>query len=428
MGETTASAGNAIEVRGISKSFRIPHERQTTLLERVLTTFRPPSVDVLQALDAVSLDVPVGSFVGIIGANGSGKSTLLKIMAELLMPDAGTLTVHGRLVPLLELGLGFHQELSLRENVALYGSVLGYPRDQISRRVAEVIAFAELEEFRDAKLKSLSSGMLVRLAFSTALRADADILLLDEIMAVGDARFQRKCIEVFMELQRQRRTIVLVSHDLSSVQRFCERVYWLDHGRLVMAGSPAEVVQSYLSVMQTAALPPAGLDAIGQAQNRFGDGRVRFRSVRLLTEGGDAATFVTAGSRPVLAVTLDAHASCEQVVFGFVIWLAGRCVYSTNTALTASSFGKTEPGEHWRLDVPFWAALANGHYSLSVAAVSGDGTIHDWIDHAVSFAIAGSRCGDGIADLGAVFHCTPDVPDLGDDLVVEPPTLRESKP
>jgi len=183
---------NAIEVRNVSKRFRIPHERHTTLAERLLTAFRPADVETLHALSDVTLDVPRGSCVGVIGENGSGKSTLLKIMAGLLVPDEGQVRVHGTLVPLLELGLGFQHELSVRENVELYGAVLGYSRASMARRIDEVIAFAGLERFRDAKLKNLSSGMMVRLAFSTALRADADTVLLDEILAVGDAQFQRK--------------------------------------------------------------------------------------------------------------------------------------------------------------------------------------------------------------------------------------------
>ena len=165
---------NAIEVVNVSKRFRIPHERRTTLAERLVGMFRTHEVETLEALSDVSLQVPWGSFVGIIGANGSGKSTLLKLMAGLFPPDSGRLLVQGTLVPLLELGLGFQQELSVRENVELYGAVLGYSRSAMARKVDEAIAFAGLERFRDAKLKSLSSGMMVRLAFATALRADAD--------------------------------------------------------------------------------------------------------------------------------------------------------------------------------------------------------------------------------------------------------------
>ena len=291
----------AVEVAHVSKTFRIPHERHTHLAERLLSLFRPISVETLAALNDVSLEIPAGSFVGIIGSNGSGKSTLLKVIAGLLVPDRGAVRVTGTLAPLLELGLGFHHELTVHENVVLYGSVLGYPRREIVRRVDEVIAFAGLERFRDAKLKSLSSGMLVRLAFATALRADADILLLDEVLAVGDAQFQRKCMEVFTDLRRQRRTIALVSHDLLAVQRFCDRVFWLDRGRLVMEGEASEVIQMYLGVSQSLGSDLSlGGEPGDAAEHRYGDGRIRFVRGSLETEDGVPVWRVKAGQRLVL--------------------------------------------------------------------------------------------------------------------------------
>ncbi len=316
---------NAIEIRNVSKQFRIPHERHTTLAERLLAAFRPNDVEVLHALSDVTVDVPRGSFVGVIGANGSGKSTLLKVMAGLLIPDDGQVRVHGTLVPLLELGLGFQQELSVRENVELYGAVLGYSRATMARRIDEVVAFAGLERFRDAKLKSLSSGMVVRLAFSTALRADADTLLLDEVLAVGDAQFQRKCFEVFAGLKRQRKTIVLVSHDVGSVQRFCEHVYWLDKGRLVMAGEASEVIQTYLAVTQAAAGGGASpLESDAETEHRWGDGKLRFTDVTLTDDEGRAAMQVTPWTRLVARASLTATAAVENPVIGIMVWLGGQ--------------------------------------------------------------------------------------------------------
>lgn len=394
----------AIDVRGVSKAFRIPHERQTTLLERLLGMFRPSPVAVLQAVKDVSFEVPKGSFVGVIGSNGSGKSTLLKLMAGVLKPDEGSIAIDGHLVPLLELGLGFHQELSVRENVALYGAVLGYPRAEMARRIDEVIAFAELEEFRDAKLKSLSSGMMVRLAFATAIRADADILLLDEVMAVGDAQFQRKCIETFEALQRDKKTIVLVSHDLASVQRFCDRAFWLDRGRVVMSGDPAEVVQTYLTVMKTAPVKPELLDVPEDADHRWGDGTVRFADVQLRDTAGRRSDRFRAGDRAVLHVDADVHSDCIDPVFGMIVWLGGNAVYSTNTVLLGQSIGRLTAGTRFTIDAPFLAALANGHYSLTVAMANRDGTVYDWVNHLVTFSVEGSCCGEGVADLGAELH------------------------
>jgi len=398
---------HAIEVEHVSKTYRIPHERHTTLLERLLSTFRPSHIETLTALNDVSLEIPAGEFVGVIGANGSGKSTLLKVMAGLLVPDVGDVRVQGTLVPLLELGLGFHQELTVRENVALYGAVLGYPRTEMERRIREVVEFAGLERFRDAKLKSLSSGMLVRLAFSTALRADADILLLDEVMAVGDAQFQRKCIDVFTELKRQRRTIVLVSHDVAAVQRFCEKVFWLDRGKLVMAGDSTDVVQTYLTVVQTAGLDPTSpVELPEDSEHRWGNGHVRFVDARLETEDGTETVRIRAGQRLVLRLQARCEQACTDPVFGLIIWLGGQVAYSTNTELLGIRTGSFVPGDVCHVDMSFVAALRNGQYTVTVAAANRlDGSAHDWINHLRTFMVEGSRCESGVADLGAEFAC-----------------------
>jgi lipopolysaccharide transport system ATP-binding protein len=399
---------NAIEVDGVSKTYRIPHERHTTLVERVLSTFRPSRVETLTALNNVSLQVPTGEFVGVIGANGSGKSTLLKVMAGLLVPDLGEVRVHGRLVPLLELGLGFHQELTVRENVALYGAVLGYPPAEMERRVTEVVEFAGLERFRDAKLKSLSSGMLVRLAFATALRADADILLLDEVMAVGDAQFQRKCIDVFTDLKRQRRTIVLVSHDLHAVQRFCDKVFWLDRGKLVMAGDSTDVVQTYLTVVQTAGIQVGPIELSEESEHRWGDRRVGFVDARLEHEDGTPAVRVRAGSRVVIRLQVRCRDATSDPVFGLIVWLGGQVAYSTNTELLGFRTGSFAPGEVYDVHMSFAAALRNGQYTVTVACADRfDGSPIDWINHLFTFVVEGSHCGDGLADLGAEFACQP---------------------
>ncbi len=394
---------NAIEVCNVSKTFRIPHERHTTLAERLLGLFRPNDVEVLHALQDVSLEVPSGSFVGVIGSNGSGKSTLLKIIAGLLVPDDGQVRVNGTLVPLLELGLGFHQELTVRENVALYGAVLGYSPRSMARRIEEVVAFAGLERFQDAKLKSLSSGMTVRLAFATALRADADMLLLDEVMAVGDAQFQRKCIEVFEGLKRQRKTIVLVSHDLASVQRFCDRVFWLDRGRLVMAGESAEVIQTYLAVSQSSPTDVPALDSSEASEHRWGDGRLRFVHITLTDDEGRSVTQIRPWTRLAVGVRLSARAAIDPPVLGFIVWLGGQLVYSTNSRQLEFDPGAFAAGEEREVVMHFTAALGVGRYTITLAAANErEGVVYDWVNHASGFLVVGATS-DGIVDLGAEF-------------------------
>jgi ABC-type polysaccharide/polyol phosphate transport system ATPase subunit len=403
---------NAIEATGVAKTYRIPHEIQTTLAERLLSLFRPVPVDVLPALHDVTLTVPAGSFVGIIGANGSGKSTLLKIMAGLLVPDAGSVRVNGSLAPLLELGLGFQHELTIRENVELYGTLLGYPREHMSERVDAAIAFAELERFRDAKLKSLSSGMLARLGFATALRADADILLLDEVLAVGDAHFQQKCFAVFEDLHRRGRTIVLVSHDLGSVRRFCERVYWLDRGRLAMEGAAEEVIGTYLGMSQAIGETFSPTMDDDEARGyRSGDGRVTFVEGRLEDGDGRPALRVPAGSRAVLRLLIEAHEAADEPVVGFLVRLAGHTVYSTNSSLLDRSVGSLRSGERIELRLPLTMALANGVYVINVAlADRRTGAIHDWINHFIKFSVEGSRAAEGPVDLGADLQCSRSAP------------------
>jgi len=400
---------NAIEVAGVSKTYRIPHERHTTLVERMVSLFRPPLVETLAALNDVTLDIPAGQFTGVIGANGSGKSTLLKIMAGVLAPDDGHVHVHGTLSPLLELGLGFNQELTVHENVALYAAVLGYPRRQMARRVDEAIAFAELERFRDAKLKSLSSGMLVRLAFATALRADADILLLDEVLAVGDARFQRKCVDVFLQLKGQRKTIVLVSHDLAAVQRFCERVFWLDHGTVAKEGEASEVVSYYQRFSQMQGLRSVrAADTAAAFESRWGDGRIRYVEGGLETPDGAPATRFRAGSRAVLRLLVQVRDDCERPVYGVILRLGSQVVYSTNNVVLGVPSQPRVAGERAEVRFEFAVGLANGHYSVNVAiANQADGTIHDWINHFTDFIVDDSRCIEGPADLDADFRCVP---------------------
>lgn len=242
----------AIEVEDVRKTFRLPHERHTTLAERMLHFFRTMSYERLEALRGVSLRVEEGKFVGLIGRNGSGKSTLLKIIAGVLVGDSGRVTVRGSASPLLELGLGFHQELTVRENVEVYATILGCKRRELQARVTRAIEFAELERFEDAKLKNLSTGMRMRLAFATALQAHSEIFLLDEILAVGDEIFQRKCFDAFDELKKQGRTIVLVSHKMEHVERFCDSAVYLEQGRIVTEGPPRAVIERYLADVQAA--------------------------------------------------------------------------------------------------------------------------------------------------------------------------------
>jgi ABC-type polysaccharide/polyol phosphate transport system ATPase subunit len=235
----------AISIDGVSKTFRLPHQQYSTLKERVLHPLRSTDYYELHAVKNVNLEIAEGEFFGIVGRNGSGKSTLLKCIAGIYSVDQGRLSIAGRLSPFIELGVGFNMDLTARDNVIINAIMLGLSRRQARERFDEVIAFAELEEFVDLKLKNYSSGMLVRLAFATAIQVDAEILLIDEVLAVGDAAFQQKCFEEFFRLKRESKTIVFVSHDMHSLERFCTRAMLMERGDVVQIGNPREIGRAY---------------------------------------------------------------------------------------------------------------------------------------------------------------------------------------
>lgn len=237
----------AIKVEHISKTFKLPHEKNNSIKGAVVNFYRrKKTYELQQALKDVSFAVEKGEFFGIVGRNGSGKSTLLKMLAGTYSPSEGHIQVNGRLTPFIELGVGFNPELTGRENVFLNGALLGFNRNEVKNMYDDVVAFAELERFMDQKLKNYSSGMQVRLAFSIAIRAKGDILLLDEVLAVGDAAFQQKCYDYFEELRLEHKTVVFVSHDMSAVRRFCRRAIYIDKGHLTHIGTPAEISDIYV--------------------------------------------------------------------------------------------------------------------------------------------------------------------------------------
>ncbi len=235
----------AIKVEGVSKAFKLPHEK-TTSIKSALVNFRKQRTYEKQfALKDISFEVKKGEFFGIVGRNGSGKSTLLKLLAGIYEPNKGTIRVNGKLTPFIELGVGFNPELTGRENVFLNGALLGFNRKEMLAMYRDIVKFAELEHFMDQKLKNYSSGMQVRLAFSIAIRAESDILLLDEVLAVGDAAFQQKCYDYFEDLKHNHKTVIFVSHDMGAVRRFCTKVIYIKHGKIVYSGDPLEGADLY---------------------------------------------------------------------------------------------------------------------------------------------------------------------------------------
>jgi ABC-2 type transport system ATP-binding protein len=237
----------AIRVEHVSKSFKIPQERQNTVRERIASFGKKMTYETFNALEDVSFEISRGEFFGIIGRNGSGKSTLLKILAGIYTPDKGTVSVNGEISPFLELGIGFNPELSGKDNIYLNGTILGLAKKEIDRNYQRIVDFSELERFIHLKVKNYSSGMHVRLAFSVAIHANKEILLMDEVLAVGDANFQAKCFEAFHKIIQEKRTIILVSHDLNSIAKYSDRVLLLRNGSNYILGSPENVIASYIN-------------------------------------------------------------------------------------------------------------------------------------------------------------------------------------
>jgi ABC-type polysaccharide/polyol phosphate transport system ATPase subunit len=327
-----ASAGERklpIVVDGVSKTFRIPHERMHTLKERALHPFRQSGHEQLEALRDVSFAVEPGEFFGIVGRNGSGKSTLLKCLAGIYRADSGRIYIDGRLSTFIELGVGFNPDLAARENVVLNALMLGLSPTAARERVDRVIEFAELEEFADLKLKNYSSGMHVRLAFSVMIQVDADVLLIDEVLAVGDASFQQKCFDEFHRLRREGRTIVLVTHDMAAVNRFCDRAMLLERGDVVAIGEPHEVAERYLAInfARTESKPVTVSD--GSARPGVA---ASIREAWFEDEYGLMQEFLPYGRRCAFRARVEAKDDLDAVGFSLQIENdAGQEVFATST-------------------------------------------------------------------------------------------------
>ena len=246
--QVSASKENAIVVSHLSKSFKLPTERSWGLKQAIFNRLKGiKGYTKQEVLKDISFTVKKGEFLGIVGRNGSGKSTLLKILAGIYVPDSGTITTYGSLVPFIELGVGFNPELTGRENIYMNGAMLGFSNVEMDQMFNDIVRFAELEPFMDQKLKNYSSGMQVRLAFSIAIRARGDILILDEILAVGDAAFQEKCNQYFASLSKDQ-TVILVTHSMENVRRFCDRAILIEHGKIIKEGNPDQVADAYLKL------------------------------------------------------------------------------------------------------------------------------------------------------------------------------------
>jgi ABC-type polysaccharide/polyol phosphate transport system ATPase subunit len=387
-------------VRQVSKVFRLPHEQYHTLKERVLHPFRARRFDTLKAVDNVSVEIAPGEFFGIVGRNGSGKSTLLKCLAGIYRVDEGELEVRGRLSPFIELGVGFNPELTARDNVIINAVMLGLTRKQARERFDDIVAFAELEEFIDLKLKNFSSGMYVRLAFATAVQVDAEILLIDEVLAVGDAAFQQKCFDEFARLKAAGRTILFVTHDMGSVERFCDRAMLLERGRVVEIGQPASVARHYNElnfqrVRREARESGTGPDVLRRAAV------AEVRGARFESPVGEVLVTTEQGEPCQVRMEVYFHQEAVDPIFAVSLQGdAGHIAFATSTQVAQISTGRFRAGETAVVRIPFENWLAPGRYQL-LASVARDGFGADLYDlHAdTSLIVLANRAGGGAADL-----------------------------
>jgi ABC-type polysaccharide/polyol phosphate transport system ATPase subunit len=302
----------AIEVEGLSKTFRIPTHRVDSLKERVVRPFSARDYRELHALKGVSFEIRQGEFFGIVGRNGSGKSTLLKLLASIYRADAGRIRIAGRLAPFIELGVGFNHDLTARENVVLNGVMMGLTPKEMRQRLDAIIEFAELEEFVDLKLKNYSSGMLVRLAFSVMMQADADVLLIDEVLAVGDAAFQQKCADAFHAMKAAGKTIVLVTHEMQTVEDYCHRAMLVSDGLIQRIGDPGEIGREYLRLnfeREGAEARPTG----------SGNDEVALVDARLERPDGSRATQVEHGEPIRIVLDLEVRRDLPGLDVGFLV-------------------------------------------------------------------------------------------------------------
>ncbi|MEA2196965.1 MAG: type transport system ATP-binding protein [Solirubrobacteraceae bacterium] len=382
--------------RGVSKTFRVPHERTHTLKERALHPRRRSGSNVFRALRDISFTVDEGEFFGIAGRNGSGKSTLLKCIAGIYGAE-GQIWRRGRVSTFIELGVGFNADLAARDNVVLNGIMLGLTPREARKRYESVIEFAELEEFQDLKLKNYSSGMYVRLAFSVAIQVDADVLLIDEILAVGDAAFQQKCFDVFNRMRDEGKTIVFVTHDMGSMKRFCHRALLLERGSMVYIGDPEVVGDRYLELN-------FGRDpeAAGASDERGGDGEARVLRAWVEDEHGEHLTAVPQGRRITLRALVSFMVEVEDPSASvYVLNEEHKAIIVATTLEERERTGRFTAGDEVVFSFTFENVLAPGRYNpMFTLAHRGAGVdLIDRFEGAFSFVVTGPKALGGVVDV-----------------------------
>jgi ABC-type polysaccharide/polyol phosphate transport system ATPase subunit len=422
----------AVRVQDVSKRYRKHRRRGISTLKTAfvralarLGRVAPAGGDEsgFYALKDVSLEFGHGETVGIIGRNGSGKSTLLKILAGIVKPTCGRVQVDGKLSALIELGAGFHPEISGRENIFINGIILGLSKAELRARFDEIVSFAGLEEFIDAPVRTYSSGMYVRLGFSIAIHVNPDVLLIDEILAVGDEKFAHKCLDKMAEFRKSGKTIVLVSHNLSQIEKFCDRAVWIEKGRVANDGGPRRVIDDYLAHIAReeeelyAVLTASDrLEERKSEAKRWGSRKVELTSVHLLDRDGAERHMFVAGEPLAIEMEFHAREEVKEPVFGIAIYRSdGLLCFGTNTHIERRPIDLIRGCGLLRVEVES-LGLVEGNYFLDVAVHKDDGTPYDYHHRSYRFGVRSPIRDIGVFRPAHRWHLTSEAAPGGNEL------------
>jgi len=394
-----ALESDLVLVQNVSKLYRL-YRRPADRLRELLPGTAPAHRD-FWALRDISFEVERGETLGLVGPNGCGKSTLLQLVSGILQPTMGRVVTRGRIAALLELGAGFNPEFSGRENVYLNGEIMGLSRAEIDRAMPSIEAFAEIGEFLERPVKEYSSGMYLRLAFSTAIHVDPEILIVDEALAVGDAVFANRCVRKFQELRERKVTVLFVSHDLGLVKQLSDRAILLLGGRIEAAGAPNDVINRYIGLVLEKQAPERRQERL-RSSFRHGDGTSEILGVQLLNARGEEAASIASGEPVTVRVRARFHRAVSDPMVGILVRTRiGMDVYGTNTRIEHTDLGDFEAGQLLEVDFGLECWLTPQQYTLTAATQNADGSSHDWLDDAIAFEVVDTRVAAGVANLRA---------------------------
>lgn len=405
---------NAIEVRNVTKTFKVYYDKGTELKEKMLF-WKRNRYENRVVLDNISFDVKKGEAIGLVGKNGCGKSTTLKMLTRIIYPNSGDIEMCGRVSSLIELGAGFHPDMSGRENIYTNAAIFGLTKKEIDSRLDDIIAFSELEEFIDNPVRTYSSGMYTRLAFSVAINVDADILLIDEILAVGDANFQAKCFNKLREIKANGTTIVIVSHSLGQIEQICDRSIWICEGKIALEGKPKEVHLEYLDYMNNQRIDQQEKERLRLQQielrnmeaeeerkrkakiKRYGSQDAMFTEIKMLdNDGKEQATFRT-GEKMLLDLSYHVEKKVTDAVFGYGIFRSdGLWCYGTNTRIDGVDNFDIEKDGKFVIEMPE-LNLIPGEYWVDITIEYGEGNPVDYYKEAMKFEVVSNMTDVGVA-------------------------------